>query len=108
MTNPQKSIVDQVRKAYTGLSERERLVADFVLAAPGEVSVYGASELAELLGVSASTVTRFVQRTDFTNYEEMRRSARAARTWGSPLFTAARLEEIFREIALTLPVVMTE
>ena len=93
MTNPQKSIVDQVRKAYTALSDRERLVADFVLAAPGEVSVYGASELAELLGVSASTVTRFVQRTDFANYEEMRRSARAARTWGSPLFTANRVEE---------------
>ena len=94
MAKPKKSIVDLVHKAYPNLSDRERLVADFVLAAPGEISVYGASELARLIGVSASTVTRFVQRTEFSNYEDMRRSAREARTWGSPLFTASQAADV--------------
>ena len=53
-----KSIVDTVQDAYSELSGRERLVADFILGAPGEVGAYGASELARLVGVSPSTVTR--------------------------------------------------
>jgi len=90
MDKPLKSIVDSTHKAYDSLSARERLVADLVLEAPGEISMYPASELARLAGVSNSTVTRFVQRTGFDSYEEMRIAAREARNWGSPLFQASR------------------
>jgi len=65
-------------------------VADFILESPGEVSMYPASELARLVGVSNSTVTRFVQRAGFESYDEMRLAAREARNWGSPLFLAPR------------------
>jgi len=94
-----KSIVDSVHKVYSQLSDRERLVADLVLETPGEISMYPASELARLVGVSNSTVTRFVRRTGFNNYEEMRRSAREARNWGSPLFLAQQADHAPRESA---------
>ncbi len=86
-----KSIVDTVQDAYSELSGRERLVADFILGAPGEVGAYGASELARLVGVSPSTVTRFVKRIGFARYEQMRRAARDARAWGSPLYIAPHM-----------------
>ena len=90
MHKPLKSIVESIHKAYETLSARERVVADMVLESPGDISMYPASELARLAGVSNSTVTRFVQRTDFESYEEMRVAAREARNWGSPLFLASQ------------------
>lgn len=86
-----KSIVDTVMGSYPELSGRERLVADFILGAPGEVSAYGAAELARIVGVSPSTVTRFVKRVGFDRYEQLRRATRDARDWGSPLYIAPRL-----------------
>ena len=97
MSNSLKSIVDSVHRVYSQLSDRERLVADLVLETPGEISMYPASELARLVGVSNSTVTRFVRRTGFRNYEEMRRSAREARNWGSPLFLAQQADHAPRK-----------
>ncbi len=90
MEKPRKSLVDAVHRAYPQLSARERLVADLVLESPGEISAYPASELAQMVGVSNSTVTRFVQKIGFDTYEEARRSAREAREWGSPLFLTSR------------------
>ena len=90
MSTPMKSVIDPIHRFYDGLSARERKVADFILESPGEISMYPASELARLVGVSNSTVTRFVQRVGFGSYEEMRLAAREARSWGSPLFLAGR------------------
>lgn len=84
-----KSFVDAIHQAYETLSGRERQVADFILEMPGEISLYPASELAQLIGVSNSTVTRFVRRIGYSNYDEMRQAARSARQWGSPLFLAS-------------------
>lgn len=86
---PKNIIVESIHKAYDTLSNGERLVADLVLDSPGELSVYPASELARLAGVSNSTITRFVRRTGFRSYDDMRLAARDARSWGSPLFQAA-------------------
>ncbi|MEF2548091.1 MurR/RpiR family transcriptional regulator [Aurantimonas sp. E1-2-R+4] len=84
-----KPFVESIHRSYESLSSRERQVADLVLESPGEVSMYPASELAKLAGVSNSTVTRFVQRIGFDNYDDMRVAAREARNWGSPLFLAS-------------------
>ncbi len=79
------TIEDRIHKAFASLSDRERLVADLILQSPREICLYSASELAEIAGVSNSTISRFVQRTGFNNYEEMRRKARESGHWGSPL-----------------------
>lgn len=82
-------IVDAIHEVYESFSSQEKRVADFVLESPGELSVYPASELAQLVGVSNATITRFVRRAGFGNYDEMRVAAREARSWGAPLFQAA-------------------
>ncbi|MBK0325950.1 MurR/RpiR family transcriptional regulator [Rhodobacteraceae bacterium F11138] len=86
---PQGSIVTAIHKVYDKFSAQEKQVADLVLESPGELSVYAASELARLAGVSNATITRFVRRAGFGNYEEMRIAARDARNWGAPLFQSA-------------------
>ncbi len=83
------TIADAIHEVYDSFSSQEQRVADLVLESPGELSVYSASELAKLAGVSNSTITRFVHRTGFANYDEMRVAAREARSWGAPLYQQA-------------------
>jgi DNA-binding MurR/RpiR family transcriptional regulator len=93
MDSSKKSLVNLIHQAYPGLTSGERKVADLVLEFPGELAAYAASELAELAGVSNATVTRFVKRLGFGNYEAARRASRDARDWGSPLFLASKASE---------------
>jgi DNA-binding MurR/RpiR family transcriptional regulator len=80
------SIHALVRAGYALLAPTERRVADLILNFPGELSGYSASELARMAKISNATVTRFVRRLGFQNYEEMRRHARAEREAGAPLY----------------------
>ena len=83
---PRGAIVHAIHAVYESFSAKEKKVANLVLDSPGELSVYSASELARLAAVSNATITRFVRRTGFGSYEEMRVAAREARSWGAPLF----------------------
>ncbi|RVU33757.1 MurR/RpiR family transcriptional regulator [Hwanghaeella grinnelliae] len=75
-----------VRAQYASLPVSERRIADFILEFPGEVAAYTATELAELSNGSKAAVTRLIKRLGFSNYDEARRAARDAQTWGSPLY----------------------
>ncbi|MDR7375992.1 DNA-binding MurR/RpiR family transcriptional regulator [Rhodoferax ferrireducens] len=88
-----ESFVRRVRTQLDGLSTAERRLADFVLAFPGELASYAASELARLAGVSNATVTRLIQRLGYASYEDARRHAREERQSGSPLFQASTGKE---------------
>ncbi|RZJ07768.1 MAG: MurR/RpiR family transcriptional regulator [Haliea sp.] len=81
-----ESFVRRVRNQLDGLSSAERKLADFVLAFPGELASYAASELAPLAGVSNATVTRLIQRLGYASYDDARRHARVEREAGSALF----------------------
>lgn len=83
------SFVRRVRSQLDALSSAERRLADFVLAFPGELASYAASELASLAGVSNATVTRFIRRLGYGSYDEARRQVRLERESGSPLFQSA-------------------
>ncbi|MBM3363202.1 MAG: MurR/RpiR family transcriptional regulator [Betaproteobacteria bacterium] len=82
----EKSFLTRVRKALPELHPAERRLGDFVCDFPGELASYSASELAELAHVSKATVSRFVQRLGYSNYEAARRHARAEKQTGSRLF----------------------
>lgn len=86
---PEGAIVDAIHEVYDSFSRQEKRVADLVLESPGELSVYAASELAMLAGVSNATITRFVRRTGYASYDEMRIAARETRSWGAPLYQRA-------------------
>ena len=83
------SFVRRVRGHLDALPETERKLANFVLEFPGELAGYAGNELAELAGVSPSTVSRFIRRIGYETYEEARRHVREERQSGSPLFQSA-------------------
>ncbi|MGF1591894.1 MAG: MurR/RpiR family transcriptional regulator [Kiloniellaceae bacterium] len=84
------SVESRIKARYAGLPESERRIADLILEFPGEMAAYSATELAKLSGGSKAAVTRLVQRIGFANYDEARRAARDAQSWGSPLYLIAR------------------
>ncbi|SEF83814.1 MurR/RpiR family transcriptional regulator [Marinobacterium lutimaris] len=89
MSPKEQSFLSRVQAILPNLHPAERRLGDFVCDFPGEVASYSAQELAALANVSKATVSRFVQRLGYENYEEARRHARAERQTGSRLFLAA-------------------
>jgi DNA-binding MurR/RpiR family transcriptional regulator len=67
----------RIRGVLHTLHPTERRFADFVLRFPGELAGYTASELARLANVSNATVSRFIRRLGYANYEEARRQVRS-------------------------------
>ena len=80
------SFLSRVRSRLADLHPAERRLADFVLDFPGELASYSASELAHLANVSNATVSRFVRRLGYANYEEARRRVRVEKDDGAVLF----------------------
>ncbi|AWB08464.1 MurR/RpiR family transcriptional regulator (plasmid) [Azospirillum humicireducens] len=80
------SLTARIRDRYGALSRTERQLADVILACPGELSGYSATELANRAGVSKMTVSRLVRRLGYAGFEEARLAARRGGDWGSPLF----------------------
>ena len=83
------SFLGRVRDCLHDLHPAERRLAEFVLDFPGEIASYSATELAKLANVSNATVSRFIRRLGYAGYDEARRSVRAEKRTGSPLFLAA-------------------
>lgn len=85
---PDKSFLGRIRAALPSLHPAERRLGEFLCDFPGEFASYDAQELARLANVSKATVSRFVRRLDYANYEEARRHARQEQRSGSRLFLA--------------------
>lgn len=86
MASKERSFLFRVREVLDDLHPAERRLGDFVCDFPGELASYSASELATLAQVSNATVSRFVKRLGYENYEEARRHAREEKQTGSRLF----------------------
>ncbi|WP_029002528.1 MurR/RpiR family transcriptional regulator [Azorhizobium doebereinerae] len=86
MSPESRSFLTRVRDVLDTLHPAERRLGDFVCDFPGELASYSASELATLAQVSNATVSRFVKRLGYENYEAARRHARAETQTGSRLF----------------------
>jgi len=92
MSPKERSFLATVRAALPNLQPAERRLGEFVCDFPGELASYSASELATLAQVSKATVSRFVQRLGYENYEAARRHARAEKQTGSRLFLTASVD----------------
>lgn len=98
-TRESRSFLSRVRAEMHRLHPSERRIAEFICDFPGELASYTASELAELANVSNATVTRFIKRLGYTNYEQARRHVRADKRTGSRLFlTPAKNGKIDKSI----------
>lgn len=84
----EQSFLERVRRSLPDLHPAERKLGEFLTQFPGEIASYNAQELARLADVSKATVSRFVRRLGFENYEEARRMARDESRTGSRLFLA--------------------
>ncbi|WP_417741101.1 MurR/RpiR family transcriptional regulator [Salipiger sp.] len=71
--------LSRVRAQLPDLHRAEYKLGCFLLEFPGDLASYDAQELARLCGVSKATVSRFVRRLGFKNYDSARRAARDER-----------------------------
>lgn len=79
------SFLQKTRNQLPNFHPTERRLADFLLNFPGEIASYTASELANLANVSNATVTRFIRKLGYANYDEARREVRAEQKTGAAL-----------------------
>lgn len=80
------TFLSRIRASIPSLHPSERRLADTLLSFPGEVASYSATELAQLANVSNATVTRFVRRLGYKNFEEARQAARTSQKTGAAVF----------------------
>lgn len=80
------SFLASVRDQLPHFSPSERRLAELVIDFPGELASYNASEIATMAGVSNATVTRFVRRIGYANYEAARQQVRVDGETGAALY----------------------
>lgn len=80
------SFLTRIRNELHSMHPAERRLADFVLNFPSEIASYSASELARLANVSNATISRFIQRLGYANYDDARRHVRAEKEGGAAIF----------------------
>ncbi|QWA13574.1 MurR/RpiR family transcriptional regulator [Sodalis ligni] len=83
------SLEGRIRQHWDQLSLHEQRLADVLLAAPGQLAMNTATELAQSAGVSKATATRFFRHLGYESYDAARRQARDMQNSGSPLYLQA-------------------
>ncbi|PKE30717.1 MurR/RpiR family transcriptional regulator [Rahnella sp. AA] len=83
------SLEGRIRQNWDQLSLHEQRLADVLLAAPGQLAMNTATELAQSAGVSKATATRFFRHIGYESYDAARRQAREMQNSGSPLYIQA-------------------
>jgi DNA-binding MurR/RpiR family transcriptional regulator len=87
------SYIARIRSALPSLHPSERRLADTILSFPSEIASYSATELAQLSNVSNATVTRFVRRLGYENFDQARQAARATQQTGAAVFRVSASDQ---------------
>ncbi len=66
------SVLNEIQSIYASLSDKEKNIANYILANPEVTSRSHIQELADATGVSVSTITRFAKKVDCQNFVEMK------------------------------------
>ncbi|MED4173390.1 MurR/RpiR family transcriptional regulator [Halalkalibacterium halodurans] len=72
MSNEQQHCLPRIRASYSSFSEKEKQVADYILANPNKMIHSTINQVAEDLGVAEATVFRFCKRLGFQGYQAMK------------------------------------
>jgi DNA-binding MurR/RpiR family transcriptional regulator len=70
MNEAPRSVLDQLREQYPGLSSSHRIIAQFVISHTAHSAFLPITRLAELTGVSAATIVRFAQLLGYSGYPD--------------------------------------
>lgn len=65
-----RSAISSIRSYYPNLSKLHQKIADFIFAQPQTVSELTINELAEKVGVSTASISRFAKAVGYANYRE--------------------------------------
>jgi DNA-binding MurR/RpiR family transcriptional regulator len=77
-----KGVLLQIKQLLPSLPSQEKRVAEYVLRHPHEAVGHSVTRLAEVCGVSTTTVSRFCHRLGFSGYRGFKIAL--AKEWGSP------------------------
>ncbi|SHF14637.1 transcriptional regulator, RpiR family [Seinonella peptonophila] len=66
------SVLNEIQSIYSSLSDKEKSIANYILAHPEETSRGHIQELADATGVSISAITRFAKKVSCKNFVEMK------------------------------------
>ncbi|ANC78695.1 MurR/RpiR family transcriptional regulator [Fictibacillus phosphorivorans] len=66
------SLLKEIQSVFSTLSDKEKKIADFILSNPEKASRSHIQELAEITGVSISSITRFAKKVSCRNFVEMK------------------------------------
>lgn len=69
---PQAGCIYTIRSRYADFSAKERAIADHILENPAEAVHPSIDQLAETIGISESTLVRFVRKLGYTGYQRFR------------------------------------
>lgn len=67
-------LLDRVNEAYSGLSKRQKLIAEYIMKHHDKAAYMTASRLGETVGVSESTVVRFAVEIGYEGYPELQKA----------------------------------
>jgi RpiR family transcriptional regulator, carbohydrate utilization regulator len=97
-----KSCLVEIHELRDSMSEKERSVADFILAAPREAVHPSIEELADRIGVSESTLFRFVRKLGFDGYQQFRIALATETVESSSRFYEARVDAADGDTAVSV------
>ncbi len=66
------SCIYTIKTKYHKLSGKERMIADYILANPKESVHPSVEELSDIIGISQSTLVRFVKKIGYSGYQRFR------------------------------------
>lgn len=69
-----KDIITQIRVKYNTLSKSHKILADYIMKNPEDVTFMTISQFSQKTGVSPATITRFARQLEFQGYPELQRS----------------------------------
>lgn len=69
---PESGCLYTIKSLYSSLSVKERSIADHILANPAEAVHPSIDQLADMIGISESTLVRFVRKLGYNGYQRFR------------------------------------
>ena len=70
--NAPVSVMYDIKSVYASFSDKEKIIADFVLKYGGKSAELSITELAKKIGTSEATLVRFVRKIGYSGYQQFR------------------------------------
>lgn len=66
------TLLKEIQSKYSSFSDKERILADYLLSSPAEASQSNIKDIANKIGISVATITRFCRKVSCQNFVELK------------------------------------